>query len=100
MRVPHNAAVADHLRRHFDIAPGDHFLVVLPPVMLGQHRHLGFGGRLGVVVYIDRVHVGLQVLQVQLVHLVRLPLVHVDGALMHDAGRTGMVHLADDRVGG
>ena len=83
MRVAHDAPVADHLRRHFDIAPGGQHFVILALIVHRQHSNLSFGSSLCVIIDIDRVHIGAQRVHVQLAHLVGASLVQIDGSVVY-----------------
>ncbi len=66
-----------------------------------QHGHLGVGNRIGVVVAVHGLDVGLAILEVEALHLIQPALDQVDRLLVQGRGRAREVDLADHlrRVG-
>ena len=61
-----------------------------------EHAHLCVADRIGVIVHVHSLHVGLALFEVEVLDIVLLAGVQVDGFLVHENERTREVNFAND----
>ena len=88
-------AIAHGLAPHFQVAVALDQLALLLLLMRGQDFDVGGAAGLGVIIDLDRLHVGVPLLPVQRFDQIGLALVQVDGAGVQEDGRCVPLQFAD-----
>src|SRR5271157_248733 len=60
-----------------------------------EHPHLGVADRVGVVIHVDLLYVGLALLKIQMLDVVLLPPMDINGFFVHRGQRADKIHFAN-----